>query len=466
MIAPNIAPLEFFPPPPETRPLQGGLQFQDAAPMICGVVDNGVCADDPRVMVRLNEATKIIMDTMIPVGGMAICNITAIQGVLVLPPTMENAIDARPVDPNTRQFGSKDITESWYEIVSNSAYIDPEQQMETPLIDLGLNGNPADPEDVRRIYFYPGLTPGNAVVTVTGAKRFIPITNDEDYLIVQNIEAIKCIILAIERYENNAPDEAVKYRQMGFEILQGEVKKHLLDPRNYAVRKSNYLQDTVTFPVSSLGWTRAMIALEVDDALRTEKSKLTWGINQAERRLMERGTWKGCIESFTAQVVGGMVYFPQTVESVLAMNLNGAPIPIRSQFFPHLDNGPGEFPAHPMLIDQGDVKQPGFSSPRRKYRLVAPCSDGSCINAVCKLRWIAKEPEDLMTIKNYEAIRLMMVAKFLEEKEDWKNAQVNQQMALDILDKELRNYLGGIRHTVHIQTYGFGLGDVGSYWSL
>ncbi len=44
-------------------------------------------------------------------------------------------------------------------------------------------------------------------------------------------------------------------------------------------------------------------------------------------------------------------------------------------------------------------------------------------------------------------------------------AQVDQQQALDILDKELKNYLSGIRHTVHIQTYGFGLGDVGGYGS-
>jgi hypothetical protein len=60
----------------------------------------------------------------------------------------------------------------------------------------------------------------------------------------------------------------------------------------------------------------------------------------------------------------------------------------------------------------------------------------------------------------------MVTAKFLEEKEDWQNASVNQQAALDILDKELRAYLGGIRHTVHIQTEGFSLGDVGTFGSL
>lgn len=434
--------------------------------MICGVVDNGVCADDPRVMVRLNEATKIILDAMLPVGGVAICNITAIDGLLILPPQMENVIEVHPLEKSTRVFGNRDITQHWYEMVNNSTYMDPAQAMDNPLTDLGLNGNPNDPEDVRRIYFYPGLQPSDAVVTVVGAKRYLPITHDEDFLIVQNIEALKLIILSIERNENAAPDESVKYRQQAFQILEAEVKKHIMDPRNYMFRKAGYLEDLSTYPVNTLGWVRAQIALDLIDALRSGKRDLTWTVNQAERRIMERGAFKDTVVTIQAVVVGGAIYMPANVETVLAINLNGHPIPIRSQFFQHLDNGPGAFPCSNMLIDQGDKQQPGFSSPRRKYKLIANCTEGSCITAVCKLRWILKKPEDMMTIKNYEALRLMTTAKFLEEKEDWQNAAINAQAAFDIMDKELRNYLGGIRHTVHIQTYGFGLGDVGcDHWS-
>lgn len=455
-----------FPPPQASLPLQGGLQFKDAAPMIAGVVDNGVCPDDARVMVRLNEATKIVLDTMIPVGGMMIVNVTAQSGILILPAQMENVIEAHPTDPGTAVFGDKDITQSWYDVVNQSAYLDPDKSYDNPLQDLGLNGNPADPSDVRRVYFYPGLQPSNAVIQCTGAKRYLPVNNDEDYLIVQNIEALKLVILSIERNENSAPDEAEKYRKQAFELLQAEVKKHIFDPRNYMFRKAQYYQDMVTFATSTLGWTRAQIALDVQEALRMGKTDLTWGINQCERRIMERGTYKDTIVTIQAQVVGGIIYFPQTVGGVHAIDLNGSPIPIRSQYFQHLDNGPGGFPSHPMLIDQGDKLQPGFSAPRRRYKLIASCADGATITAVCKLRWVIKQPEDMMTIKNYEAIRLMMIAKSLEEKEDWKNAQVNQQQAFEILDKELETYLAGIRHTVHVQMHGFGLGDVGSYWTL
>jgi hypothetical protein len=456
-----------FPPPPV---IVGGLQFKDVAPMICGVVDNGVCADDPRVMVRLNEATKIILDAMIPVGGMIAANITPITEFpkfLILPPQMENIIEAHPIGTaDAKVYGSKDVTQSWYEITSSSTYLEPEQQMDNPLIDLGLVANPNDASDLRRVYYYPGLEPGNATVNCAGARRYLPVTNDEDYLIVQNVEAIKCIILSIERYENNAVADGQQYRQTGLEMLQQEVKKHMLDPRNFALRKSNYLLDIQKFPQDSLGWIRAQIALDLPQALHTAKRDLTWHVQQSERRLMERGIWKDCVQTIQATVVGGVIYMPLSVEAVLGINLNGRPIPIRSQFFQHLDNGPGCSPCGSMLIDQGDKLQPGFSHPRRKYRLIADCCNGSTITLAVKIRWILKEPSDIMTIKNYEAIRLMVTAKFLEEKEDWQNASVNQQAALDILDKELRAYLGGIRHTVHIQTEGFSLGDVGTFGSL
>jgi hypothetical protein len=454
-----------FPPAPV---IVGGLQFKDVAPMICGVVDNGVCQDDPRVMVRLNEATKIILDAMIPVGGMLGANVTPIPGApgfLILPPQMENVIEAHVVAPlDAKVYGSKDVTQSWYEITSNSVYLDPEQQMDNPLVDFGLVANPNDPSDLRRIYFYPGLEPSNATVQCTGARRYQPLTNDEDYLIVQNVEAIKCIILSIERYENNSPDDAQKYRQTGLGMLQGEVKKHLLDPRNFAVRKSGYLLDIQNFAQNTLAWMRAQLALDLPRALRTSKRDLTWHVQQAERRLMERGIWKDCVVTLQAQVVGGIVYFPIFVEGVLALDICGRPIPIRSQFFQHLENGPGGFPCYEMLIDQGDKLQPGFAAPRRKYKLIADCLNGTTITAVCKVRWVLKKPEDMMTIKNYEAIRLMVTGKFMEEDEKWQEAQANAQSAYDLLDKELRGYLAGIRHTVHVQMTGFGLGDVGGYY--
>lgn len=451
--------------PPVTAPIAGGMQFKDAAPLICGVVDNGVCPDDPRVITRTNEATKIILDNLIPVGGMATANCQADNGVIILPPQLENCIEAFPADPSTKVWNDTDIAQGWYEIVNNSVYLDPFQHHDNPLVDLGLWPDNEDKSILRRVYQYPGLKPPNAVITVTGAKRYMPITRDKDYLIVQNIEALKLMILSIERMENNDTDNAQKYRQSALELLQAEVKKHILDPRNYMRRKADYQADLDIFPEGTLGNMRANLALDIEEALKMGKVDLTWDINQIERRIMQRGTFKDCIIRVSATVVGGMIYFPLYVGSVLAVDLNGRPIPIRSEFFQYLDNGPGMFPCHEMLIDQGDEYLPGTQSVRRKYKLIANCTEGQRIESVCKLRWLLKKADDQMVIKNYEAIRLMMMAKTLEAKEQWQEAEANKQQAYDLLDKELRDYLGGIKHTVHVQTFGFGLGDVGDYWT-
>lgn len=461
-----MTPVDVTPPLPDAAnvsPVPGGLQFKDAAPLLCGVVDNGVDASDSRVMARTNEATKMILDYMIPVGGMLTANVAAVDTKLALPPQMENCVEAFPADPNTTLYGDTDITQGWYEIVNNSTYLDPWQHHDNPIVDLGLWPDNHDPKLLRRVYQYPGLSPENAVVTVTGAKRYIPLKSDDDYLIIQNIEALKLMILAIERLENNAKDESDKYRQSALELLQAEVKKHVLDPRNFMRRKAEYQSESILFPENTMGWMRANVALDIEEALKMGKQDLTWAINQVERRLMQRGLWKDTIINVSATVTGGLVYFPINVASVLAVDLNGCPIPIRSRFFQYLDNGPGMFAAHEMLISQGDQMLPGTQSVRRVYKLIANCTEGQHIEAVCKLRWTMKKEHDFLVIKNYEAIRLMMTAKFLEEKEQWQEATSNQQQAFDILDKELREYLGGIKHTLQIQTYGFGLGDVGGY---
>ena len=170
--------------------------------------------------------------------------------------------------------------------------------------------------------------------SATGAKRYLPLTNDEDYLIVQNIEAIKCIILSIERYENNAIQEAQAYRQAGMEMLQAEVKKHIFDPRNYMRRKSGYRQDLVDFAQNTLGWMSAQIALDLPEALRMSKRDLTWTINQAERRLMERGIWKDTVITIQGNGGGRDHLFPAGVESVLAFDICGRPMPDQEPVLP------------------------------------------------------------------------------------------------------------------------------------
>jgi hypothetical protein len=434
-----------------------GIQFQDAASILATVTDNGIDPADPRVMIRVNDATKIILDTIRPVGSMITVQFAAMGTTLLLPKEMENAVDVQVVTGKVRN--QSDITQGFYSLINNSDYVDPSLAMDNPLVDQGLVADPADitGKTLRRQYDYPGLTP-NSVVQVTGDRRYVPITQTTDTLIVQNIEALKLIILSIERNENNAPQEAMAYRQQGFELLQAEVKKHLLDPNNMMKRKSKYEDDLVNFPFGSMAWTRARIALEVPNAMQQGKQQLTRILEMAEWRLMEKGMWRGTLKEYSAQVVGGYVYFPKDVFSILAVDLDGYPIDLRNQFSEFQENGPGmRSYCHPALVDKGEELFPASGNTRRKFLLHASGTTPSHINVIAKIRWIAKQPADQMTIKCYEALRLMSQGIVKERNEKWQEAVVDTQMAVQAANDDLTDYLRGMKFTPTVQTHGFSM---------
>lgn len=564
------------------------------------VVGNGVGGDNPRTMPRTNEAIRQILGfDFICVGGMMIVDITAAtdaygRETILLPKEMENAIEVE-VLPGSSVNGQNDVKQGW-NLVSNFTYVDPSNAHDNPLVDLGLVPDNDDPTILRRLYYYPGLEAPEALVRVTGAKRFVPITGDNDPLIVQNIPAIKVMILSIERYENNDRENAKAYREDAKTLLMEEVKKHQLDPTNSLKRKANYQHDLVTYAEGTLGRTRARLALELPGFLQRGKSEITYLVNRAvqmlvdnrnqlaiagrisvhgtvteleyvpatapadvllwndyndirlmvqsfitesgdpqavqvaeeyqkkafesqkaklieetelarhttyttalgvylpgsfghavarlalemegglqltttelervlsmaEMRLLEQGIWKGSLREVNATITGGEILFPRDIEAVLVTDINGQPVDIRSAFFEYQQNGPGKFSTcSSRFIDRGEVYFPQTGFKRRKYFYNGSLTRSVQFSSICKVRWVQKTSGDELTIKAFEALRLMSQAIMLERAENWKDAQAAQAFAINVLEKENREFLGGIQHVQGAQMSGYSLGDLG-----
>jgi hypothetical protein len=438
----------------------GGLTYGAAKSTLCRVVDNGIAPDDTRVLDRTNEATKVILDHLVPVNGMMTIEMNADGQVILLPKELENAIDVEVMQGQTVR-GDTDFTRAFYDVVNQFAYVDPSMMHDNPLIDNGLVADVTDPTILRRQYTFPGLQ-ANARLRITGAKRYQPITSDDEYLIVQNLEGLKLIILSIERYENNDPTNAALYRQQGIEMLQAEVKKHILDPRNVLARQAAYKDDESAYAPGSFGNTRARLALEVPGAILFGKQEVSRILNEAERRLMSKGTWRNCLREFHATITSGPLLFPRDVESILAAEICGRPLDIRSIFFSYLENGPGKWGScYTYLEDKGEEYFPTSRNSRRRYELVGGPDVGTRMTFIAKLRWVEKKPNDQMVIKHFEALRLMTTAIVLERGEKWELAKPNGEMAVKELQDDLGDYLRGIKHTLPIETFGFGMGDVG-----
>lgn len=577
--------------------MAGGITYGISKNELATVVANGIGGDHARTIMRVNEATKAILDEMIPVNGMMIADVVSAtedgQQILLLPKELENAIEVE-VQDGLSVNGQTDVTQGW-SLVSNFTYVDPASAHDNPLVDLGLVPDPGDPTILRRKYAYPGLAVG-ATVRVTGAKRYVPITADGDYLIVQNVRALKLAILSIERDENSAQAESEGYLQKALRILNAEVRKHQMDPTNSLKRKARYQADLLNFDEGTLGRTRARLALELPGFLQRGKSEITYLIeravqmlvdnrnqlaiagrisvhgsvaelpptgpldnpaevlvwsdynqirlmvqsfitesgeaqalavaeeyqkkafelqraqlieasellrhttyttalstfpvgtygwtvarlalelegglslttaeierltDRAEMRLMERGLWRGTLEEFTADVVAGELLFPVRVLGILAADVCGMPVDVRSTFFDYQKNGPGKTcGCEAKFTDLGEVYFADSGNTRRRYRFNGSTTAQE-ISVVAKLRWIKKTDEDRMTILNFDGIKLEAQSLLLERQEKWPESKAVQSLAEAELDKDLSDYLGGIQHAINIDVSGYGFADLG-----
>jgi hypothetical protein len=363
--------------------MSGGLQFSSVKAVLAKVSDNGICEDDARVMARTNEATYACMTCedeagvpLVPVGCMMTVDVQAVDGFLLLPKELENAISVEVLG-TSEVNDSTDVRQGWYQIVNPFTYVDPTMAHDNPLVDHFLVSDPNDSRILRRKYFYPGLKPTNAIVRVTGTKRYLPITNGSDFLLVQNIRALKLMILAIEKEENDVPELAERHRAEAVKSLRAEVKRHQLDPMNSVARKAGYDADLVNYAVGSYGHTRALLAHQLPGGLMMGKSELSRLLDFAEMRLMERGLFKGTIEEFEAIVTAGRIICPVRVEAILAADLCGCPLNVRSIFFKYQENGPGMDSCASILHDEGEIFFKSNGQRRRMYRLGGTCTAAS-----------------------------------------------------------------------------------------
>lgn len=440
--------------------LPGGVKYGEVKTTLARVVDNGVCDDDPRVLERTNEATKMLLDAIIPVGGMATYDVVAIGTRLLLPPELENAYEAE-VQGSGLVNNQSDVRQGWYDLINNFDYVDPSMQQDSPLVDEFLHPDPLDASILRRQYDFPGLSSG-ATVRVTGAKRYIPISSDSDYLIIQNLRALKMGIQSLERYDVNDKANGDGYYEAAIGMLKEEVKKHLLDPRNSLKRRAAYTKDAGTFPVNSYGRVRAQLALQIPKLLDRGKLDINGLLDNAEMRLIGSGLWKNTLEEFHAEVVNGLIKLPLRVDAILMARLDNRPIDVRSIFFGYMKNGPGFLTdliqtCGGILSDEGEVHDSATGLTRRQYRLNGAHHIASnCLSMLCKLRWVQKQPMDQMVIKNYEALRLMVQAQMAEEQSG--DSTPLEGRAMNIIEKETREYLGGQEMVPHVKLMGEPIG--------
>lgn len=113
---------------------------------------------------------------------------------------------------------NKTVTKGWVRVYA----VDPTTNVESCIAILA----PDETLPMYRRYAIPGFeNQEGSAVTVLAKRKFVPATTDDDDLIITNLGALKMMLIAIEKEENNNLDDAVKYEDKAVELLREELRE-------------------------------------------------------------------------------------------------------------------------------------------------------------------------------------------------------------------------------------------------
>lgn len=96
----------------------------------------------------------------------------------------------------------------------------------------------------------------------------------------------------------------------------------------------------------TLGSVRNEIAKVTQEQLCSDSPVVRELTNQAQERLLNKGKWAGTKARYQFCAYDGCVALPRELESILAVNINGIPRRVNSQWFEFLEGGPGSHPGN------------------------------------------------------------------------------------------------------------------------
>jgi hypothetical protein len=113
-------------------------------------------------------------------------------------------------------------------------------------------------------------------VEITGQLKFRPVVRETDLLIIDDVDAIKLMLLALWREENNQMDLS--------KTLEAKAIEHLTFKTDSAIesaRKVAYQSSITSFPYGTMGFVRSKLALDLKGGLRMSDGELNDLINKS-----------------------------------------------------------------------------------------------------------------------------------------------------------------------------------------
>lgn len=437
------------------------ITLVEAKAALSTYVDNGVYPSDDRVVARINEAQRRLYSIRTWLGVLAKFSVP----VSPTAPYVFSLPDYTGFALNTFQdFGLSTILRVTSSDVGAGFLTNSEQAFladSTTMLKVSrFSGSTS-----YRQYVISGVTQAPSFVEVTGKLNFVPATLPQDLLIIQDLDALRLMLLALWREQNGQLDVA-----QGFENKAVERLTFVLDKTLEGARRLTYQAAINASSQGTLGYTRARMALDLKDGAHTDDALLVYLIERAEEHLMTKGKWFGTIKQFTIPITtSGEIYLPSEVDSILFASFEDRRIDLFSREYDFHENGPGyrtsTNSAEALVIDRGEENifdsSVGDLVPKRKYFVNKPDCNNDPMNltVLAKVRFVPKQNDSsFMTIQNYPALLEMATAIMQQEKPEFFTFHENK--AIELLRAELLEKRGGVRIGMQVQGRGHAMGEI------
>ena len=435
------------------------ITLAEAKATLSPYVDNGVYPSDDRVIARINEAQRRLYAVRSWLGVLAKFSVPVVGDTFTLPDSTGNISTFEGFGLNTILRATSTSLNAGFLTNSEQAFL---SNSET-LLKVGKPINSSN----YRAYQISGISPFPSFVEVTGKLNFVPAALNTDLLIIQDLDALRLMLLALWREQNGQIDLSQAFEQKAVERLS-----MVLDKTLEGARRLNYQSIIATSVEGTIGWMRARMALDLKDGLHTDDAALFHLIDKAEEYMLTRGSWYGSIKQFDIEVpASGEMYLPHEVESILFCSFNSERVNLFAREYDFHENGPGFRTANNtnglVVIDRGeeavfDVNYGGVVAKRKIFVNRPTNPENPCILTVLgSVRWSAKtQDSDPMVIGNYPAMLEMVTAFMQTDKPDFYT--FHEQKAIQLLRDELQQKRGGNRLTMQVQGTAWAMGDIGN----
>ena len=433
------------------------ITLAEAKAALSTYVDNGVYPTDDRVIARINEAQRRLYAVRSWLGILAKFSVPVVGDVFTLPNSTGDISTFEGFGLNTILRATSTSLSAGFLTNSEQAFLSNSES----LVKVGRPINSAN----YRSYKVSGISPLPSFVEVTGRLNFIPAALPTDLLIIQDLDAIRLMLLALWREQNGQLDLAQAFEQKAVERLS-----MILDKTLEGARRLNYQSIIATSVEGTMGWMRARMALDLKDGLFTDDAVLFHLIDKAEEYLLTRGSWYGSIRQFDVEVTeSGEMYLPHTLESILFCSFNSERVDLFAREYDFHENGPGFRTAYNtnglLVVDRGEdtVFDTNLAAlvAKRKIFVNRPTNPQTpCILTILgSVRFSAKTSDsDQMVIGNYPAMVELVTAFMQNDKPDFYT--FHEQKAIQLLRDELQQKRGGNRFSLQVQGSAWGMGEI------